>query len=345
MPPIPVADPAFPPSDLEVNVVATGDYAAVRQAGASRAARRRRRRPSPAPRARSRSARRRPTSISRPTARASTPSQREAKQLAIVDVPGDATIRRRRDRRSRPTRRSARSCCRATARAALLYTNATARRAHHAGQARPARLSARDVAAQEGACARSASRRRRHRDRAATRRRSAIPATATIVDDYIDKSYGYTLLDLASGFASCRSRRSIRARSRTRPTARRPTSRLDGGDAATATRALQIVTTQTGVVHHRSRSARRRRRSASCPAPTQAFVAQRHPLGRVSFVDLVTDAVRTVTGFDLNSHVVQLRTPCASSSRHLLRRSPALLGRRAPDRVGRAIAPCSARSR
>ena len=40
------------------------------------------------------------------------------------------------------------------------------------------------------------------------------------------------------------------------------------------------------------------------PGVHTAFVAQRHPLGRISFVDLATDAVRTVTGFDLNSHVV-----------------------------------------
>jgi hypothetical protein len=41
------------------------------------------------------------------------------------------------------------------------------------------------------------------------------------------------------------------------------------------------------------------------PTAAQAFVAQRHPLGRVSFVALDSDAMRTVTGFDLNSHVVQ----------------------------------------
>jgi hypothetical protein len=40
------------------------------------------------------------------------------------------------------------------------------------------------------------------------------------------------------------------------------------------------------------------------PGAGQAFVAQRHPLGRVSFLDVVTDAVRTVTGFDLNSQIV-----------------------------------------
>ena len=41
------------------------------------------------------------------------------------------------------------------------------------------------------------------------------------------------------------------------------------------------------------------------PDAAQTFVAQRHPLGRVSFVGLETDAMRTVTGFDLNSDIVE----------------------------------------
>jgi hypothetical protein len=40
------------------------------------------------------------------------------------------------------------------------------------------------------------------------------------------------------------------------------------------------------------------------PVAGQAFIAQRHPLGRMSFVALTTGAVRTVTGFDLNSQIV-----------------------------------------
>ena len=72
----------------------------------------------------------------------------------------------------------------------------------------------------------------------------------------------------------------------------------------TATRALQVVTTQTGVVITKSLGSPPDA-VGILPAAGQAFVAQRHPLGRVSFVDLVSDAMRTVTGFDLNGSVVQ----------------------------------------
>ena len=66
---------------------------------------------------------------------------------------------------------------------------------------------------------------------------------------------------------------------------------------------LQVVTTQTGVVRSLGLGSPP---SAVGIVPTarQAFVAQRHPLGRMSFVALATGAVRTVTGFDLNSQIV-----------------------------------------
>jgi hypothetical protein len=68
-------------------------------------------------------------------------------------------------------------------------------------------------------------------------------------------------------------------------------------------RALQVVTTQTGVVMSKQLGSA----PASVgilPGADQAFVSQRHALGRVSFLDLVSDGVRTITGFDLNSHIV-----------------------------------------
>jgi hypothetical protein len=34
------------------------------------------------------------------------------------------------------------------------------------------------------------------------------------------------------------------------------------------------------------------------------FVSQRHALGRVSFFDISTNAGKTITGFDLNSQII-----------------------------------------
>ena len=129
------------------------------------------------------------------------------------------------------------------------------------------------------------------------------PGTATNFDDFIDKSYGYTLLDLATGFGKLQITPVDPGPFTYAPDGKKVYVALDGGDAVNATRALQVVTTQTGVVTTKPLGSPPSS-VGILPGASQAFVAQRHPLGRVSFLDLVSDAVRTVTGFDLNSHIV-----------------------------------------
>jgi DNA-binding beta-propeller fold protein YncE len=129
------------------------------------------------------------------------------------------------------------------------------------------------------------------------------PAQATNFDDFIDKSYGYTLLDLATGFGKLQITPVDPGAFAYADDGSKIYVALDGGDSATATRAMQVVTTQTGVVQTKNLGSPPSS-IGILPGAGQAFVAQRHPLGRVSFVDLVSDGIRTVTGFDLNSHVV-----------------------------------------
>ena len=294
VPPLPVADPMIPPDDLEVDIVATGDYAVVRQAGASEL-----------------------RIVDMHTGAASTVAlaspatdidlapdgarvyavERVAKRLAIVDVPGgvvatidlaDATI--------------GSLTLSADGKRGLLYTNATLdERLTMVALDQPGfphvtwplKKSVRAVGiAPDG--------------------RSAIvlhakapgdPTTATTVDDYIDQSYGYSLVDLATGFAKLQLTPVDPGPFAYAPDGSKAYIALDGGDAVTATRALQIVTVQTGVVTTKPLGSPPSG-VGILPGTSQAFIAQRHPLGRVSFVELVTDGMRTVTGFDLNSHVV-----------------------------------------
>jgi hypothetical protein len=63
------------------------------------------------------------------------------------------------------------------------------------------------------------------------------------------------------------------------------------------------VTTQTGVVITKQLGSPPSA-VGILPGAGEAFVAQRHPLGRVTFLKLATDAIRTITGFDLNSDIV-----------------------------------------
>ena len=129
------------------------------------------------------------------------------------------------------------------------------------------------------------------------------PSTAQTTDDYIDRSYGYTLLDLASGFGKLQITPVDPGSFAYAPDGSKAYVALDGGNAVTATRALQVVTTQTGVVITKPLGSPPSS-VGILPGANEAFAAQRHPLGRVTFIDLDTDAVRTVTGFDLNSNIV-----------------------------------------
>jgi len=294
VPPIAVADPSIAPDDLEVDIVATGEYAVVRQAGASTlrfvdmhtGAAQTIALASPA------------TDIDlAPDGARVYAVERAAKKLAIVNVPGgiaatidlaDATIGSL-DVSRDGTR-------------ALLYTNATLdERLTMVSLDQPGfphvtwplKKSVRAVGiAPDG--------------------KSAIvihakapgdPTMAGTVDEYIDESYGYSLVDLATGFAKLQLTPVDPGSFAYAPDGSKAYIALDGGDAVTATRALQIVTVATGVVKTVPLGSPPSG-VGILPGTSQAFIAQRHPLGRISFVELVTDGMRTVTGFDLNSHVV-----------------------------------------
>lgn len=301
VPPIAVVDPAVPPEDVEVDIVATGEYAAVRQANVAAL---------------------RIVNVGSNPGQAFTISlaspatdidlapdgariyavQRAAKQLSIIDVPGDAQS---------PSGIESIDLTNATLGSlvlsrdgtrGLLYTNAsgdqrvTLVKLDQPGYPTltwPLKKSVRTVGISPTG------------DTAILLNAKAFgdPATATTFDEYVDRSYGYTLLDLATGFGKLQITPVDPGPFHYAPDGTKVYVALDGGDAPTATRALQVVTTQTGVVISKSLGSPPAA-VGILPSASQAFVAQRHPLGRVSFVDLVSDAVRTVTGFDLNSHIV-----------------------------------------
>jgi DNA-binding beta-propeller fold protein YncE len=302
VPPIPVVDPSVPASDVEVDIVATGEYAAVRQA--NRAALRIVNVGSMPGLAFDIPLASPPTDIDlAPDGARVYAVQRTAKQLAIIDVPGDA---------QNPNGVETVDLTNATlgslvlsrdGRRALLYTNAalderiTLVKLDQPGYPRstwPLKKSVRAVGISPTG------------DSALLINAKAAgdPATASNFEDYIDKSYGYTLLDLASGFGKLQITPVDPGAFTYSPDGTKIYVALDGGDAPTATRALQVVTTQTGVVITKPLGSPPAA-VGMLPGVAQSFVAQRHPLGRVSFLDLASDAVRTVTGFDLNSQVVQ----------------------------------------
>jgi DNA-binding beta-propeller fold protein YncE len=129
------------------------------------------------------------------------------------------------------------------------------------------------------------------------------PDSATTFDDYIDRKFGYSVFDIATGFSKLQITEVNPTKFTFARTAARAYVALDGGDAEGAFVAVQQIELDSGVV-----------RTIELGSPPDAlgvlpdsdkiFVSQRHPLGRVSFLDVSTTQVRTLTGFDLNSQII-----------------------------------------
>ena len=302
VPPIAVADPSVAADDLEVQIVATGDYAAVRQAGHAGL--------------RVVSMRAADAGASWEIPLASVPSDldlapdgsrvyavlRDAGKLAVIDIPGDAIMPTGVTTIDVAPAKIGSVQISANGTRALLFTNATLD-AHLTMVALdqpgfphvtwPLQKAVRAVAiAPDSASA-----------IVLNAKAPGDPATASSVDDYIAKSYGYALVDLATGFAKLQITPVDPGPLAYAPDGATAYVALDGGDAATASRGLQVVTTRTGVVRTLALGSPPSA-IGIVPGAGQAFVAQRHPLGRMSFVALATGGVRTVTGFDLNSQIV-----------------------------------------
>ncbi len=129
------------------------------------------------------------------------------------------------------------------------------------------------------------------------------PDEATSFDEFIDRSHGYSLLDVATGFAKLQITPVEPTAMAFAPAAPRAFVSLDGGDAEGAVAEAHTIELDTGVV-----------RTLELGSPPDAlgilpdaevvFVSQRHSLGRITFMEIASGQVRTLTGFDLNSRVV-----------------------------------------
>lgn len=122
-------------------------------------------------------------------------------------------------------------------------------------------------------------------------------------DAIIDRSHGYSVFDVATGFAKLQLTPVQPGSFAFADGFQRAYLILDGGDGVGATARAHIIELDTGVV-----------RAVELNSPPSdvgvlpdadvAYINQRHGLGRVSFIDIQTNAVRTITGFDLNGRIV-----------------------------------------
>lgn len=129
------------------------------------------------------------------------------------------------------------------------------------------------------------------------------PDDAATFDEYIDRSHGYSVFDVSRGFAKLQITPVEAGALSFAPDAPRAYVALDGGDQEGAVTSLQIIELDSGVV--RPVGLRSPPDSVGVlPGAQVAFVSQRHPLGRISFLTIAGDDMRTITGFDLNSRII-----------------------------------------
>jgi hypothetical protein len=134
-------------------------------------------------------------------------------------------------------------------------------------------------------------------------RKPGNPDEADTFEEYIDRKPGYSSFDLASGFSKLEITPVNPTKFTFAGTAPRAYVTLDGGDDEGAYAAVQSIELDSGVVRTIELGSPPSD-IGLLPESNKIFVSQRHPLGRVSFIDVTSGQVRTLTGFDLNSQVI-----------------------------------------
>jgi WD40 repeat protein len=127
------------------------------------------------------------------------------------------------------------------------------------------------------------------------------PDEAGITPDVVlDRSYGYSILDLDSGFSKLQ----------TTPTSVGPSTIVPDGsnlfvlfnDKGLAVQTVHQVNLQSFVVKSRNLGSPPTS-IGSVPSSKKVFVGQEHPDGRITFIDWETGVIESVTGFELNSRI------------------------------------------
>jgi hypothetical protein len=126
---------------------------------------------------------------------------------------------------------------------------------------------------------------------------SPRPAGGGTLDDWIDSGHGYSVLDLATGFVKVTATPADPGPFAFTQDGRRAYVLVGEANLAQSVDLVTFVVTDLQL-------SSRPEAVGVLPTAGVAWVSQRHPLGRVSFIDLATQSIRTLTGFDLNGHVV-----------------------------------------
>ncbi len=128
------------------------------------------------------------------------------------------------------------------------------------------------------------------------------PTTTDNLEDYVDRRHGYSLLDVESGFVKLQLTDAAGGASTFDPSGE--TAYLLLSDPQLGVRLVEAIDLISFLVV-RVPLGSNPASVGLVPATNQVFVAQNHPLGRVTFIDQESQTTRTLTGFALNSQVIE----------------------------------------
>ena len=128
------------------------------------------------------------------------------------------------------------------------------------------------------------------------------PSTLDGLETYIDKSFGYSLINMALGFSKLQLTDTDPGKVAFAPDSKTGYLTLsDGAKVIRSVEAMDLTSFQVKSITLNSPPV-----ALGVIATTkQVYVPQSHPLGRVTFVDMTTLTTKTVTGFELNSQVIE----------------------------------------
>lgn len=130
-------------------------------------------------------------------------------------------------------------------------------------------------------------------------KKQGTPSSSDPLETYIDKSYGYSLIDLSAGVAKLQLTPVAPGEARFSLDSAHAFVLLEG----TGVRAVDRCAMRSLIVD-REQLGSPPIAVGTMPGTTQVYVAQDHPLGRVTFIDAATGKQRTLTGFALNARVI-----------------------------------------
>ncbi|MBM4388665.1 MAG: hypothetical protein FJ088_13060, partial [Deltaproteobacteria bacterium] len=129
------------------------------------------------------------------------------------------------------------------------------------------------------------------------RKKPGNPVPGEDVEDFIDKSYGFSLFDIESGFVKLEITGDKTGETAFIPGGIKAYMALPDGEGISH-KVLEINTVSFMVKSFILGSEPEHIRSV--PASNTVAVSQKHPSGRITFIDVTTGNMKTITGFELN---------------------------------------------